>query len=301
MIQIPHTVESTIISLPATERAGIELTALRLDKIDPIISGNKLFKLHYYIDDYKAAGTQNLVTMGGAYSNHLVATAQACMEAGLHSTGIVRGEAPAVFNETLMQCQQLGMNLLFIARSKYKKITEKSILDLLPQFQQTYFVPEGGFGLSGAKGASHIMQYEVVQKADTIVVSAGTGTTLAGLILGKKKHQKIIASPAIKSMIDLPQRVSTLLGTGYEDSFTVWDKYHFGGYAKHNQDLLDFMNTFYTQTGIPTDKVYTAKMFFGLIQEISNGRFKPGEKIVAIHTGGLQGNRSLPPGSLIYE
>ena len=300
MIGLPTQIQTTAISLPVIELAGLEVVVARLDLIDPIISGNKIFKLLYYLLDAIDQKTNHIVTMGGAYSNHLIATARACKDAGLKATGIVRGEAPAKLSVTLIQCIELGMSLNYVSREDYNNITEDNVSNFIEDNSAFTFVPEGGFGTNGAKGAAHIMQYDQLQMADTIIVSAGTATTLAGLLVGKKANQKIIVSPAIKNMIDLPHRIATLIGKQYENSFTVLDKYHFGGYAKHTQVLIDFMNTFYEDTGIPTDKVYTAKLFYGLMEEIVAGRFNSGEKIVVIHSGGLQGNKSLAAGSLRF-
>ena len=280
---------------------NVNLTIVRLDKIHNDVSGNKLFKLHYFVEDCLLTAHKTLLTFGGAFSNHLVATAFLCKQKGLKSIGIVRGEEPKTLSHTLARCKNLGMNIRFISRQDYKDFekSEHDILLLKNIFGDFSLVPEGGYNSSGAKGASLIMDLIAPNTFSHVCTAVGTATTIAGLLLKKSIDQQIIAIPVIKNMIDIPERLHHL-GVATDNLPVIFSDYHFGGYAKHTSELIAFMNSFYTETQIPTDFVYTSKMMFGIYDKINNGYFKPGSNIVCIHTGGLQGNKSLPIGTLIF-
>jgi 1-aminocyclopropane-1-carboxylate deaminase/D-cysteine desulfhydrase-like pyridoxal-dependent ACC family enzyme len=279
-------------------RKRVSLSVLRLDKIHPVVSGNKLFKLHYFLQDAITSPQPGLLTFGGAYSNHLVATAFASKTAGIKCIGLVRGEKPAVLSPTLQACKQYGMQLHFLSRGEYSKKDESNFMDRLPDEWKKYvLVPEGGYHPKGAAGAALITQL-IAEDTTHICTALGTATTIAGLIAGAKKHLQIIGIPVLKGMTDINKRMEYL--TGKPNTATLLNEYHFGGYAKKNKCLLQFMNSFYDENKIPTDFVYTAKMMFGVMDSIENNFFPEGSKIVCLHTGGLQGNASLPAGSLIF-
>ena len=280
---------------------NISLTIARLDKIHEDVSGNKLFKLHHFIEECLVSSHKILVTFGGAYSNHLVATAFLCKQKGIKSIGILRGEEPQILSHTLTRCKDLGMNLKFISRQDYKNFdsNKKEIKELKKIFGDFTIVPEGGYNATGAKGASLIMDVIKPSLFSHICTAVGTATTLAGLLLKNKTDQEIIAIPVIKNMLDIPERLK-YLGVVVDKNPTVFSDYHFGGYAKHTKELISFMNLFYAETQIPTDFVYTAKMIYALYDKINDGYFKSGSNILCIHTGGLQGNKSLPQGTLIF-
>lgn len=280
---------------------NITLTVARLDKIHEEVSGNKLFKLHYFVEDCLNSTHKTLLTFGGAFSNHLAATAFLCKQKGIKCIGIVRGEEPLNYSHTLTRCKELGMVLHFIGRTVYKNIDndEPAILALHKTFGDFTFVPEGGYNATGAKGASLIMDVMKDKNFSHVCTCVGTATTLAGLLLKKEASQKIVAVPVIKNMLDIPERLK-FLGVAENSLPEILNNYHFGGYAKKTAGLISFMNSFYSKTGIPTDFVYTAKLMYAITEEIKNGYFKNGSNIVCLHTGGLQGNKSFPGGTLIF-
>lgn len=262
---------------------------LRLDALHPIISGNKFFKLRFYIDD-ALANQKNLTTFGGAYSNHIVATAFTCNQNNIKCKGIIRGEKPSVLSETLKKAIEYGMQLEFVTRDDFK--------NLLINYQthsNELIVPEGGYGILGCKGAATINEC-YTQNYDYIITAVGTGTTVAGLASNTKAS--IIGINVLKGNDETTlHQIENLLG---KNNIKLIPDFHFGGYAKKNDVLINFMNTFYKSENIPTDFVYTAKMFYGLQQLITKKYFKDNSRILAIHTGGLQGNLSLPKGTLHF-
>ena len=284
-----------------TIKKNVILTIARLDKLHDDVSGNKLFKLYYFIEECLKSTHKTLLTFGGAFSNHLVATAFLCRQKEIKSIGIVRGEEPKVLSHTLARCKDLGMVLKYISRKDYKDFEKngKDIVALQKLFGNFTLVPEGGYDSTGAKGASLIMDVVKPGEFSHICTAVGTATTLAGLLLKKHINHEIIAIPVIKNMFDIPERLNHL-GVALGAEPLIFSDYHFGGYAKHTRELLSFMNFFYAETHIPTDFVYTSKMMYAIYDKIKNGYFKTGSKILCIHTGGLQGNRSLPQGTLIF-
>jgi len=283
------------------ENLQIEWHIARLDLIHPIVSGNKLFKLYYYVEDALAAKKNTLVTMGGAYSNHLAASAYFAHINGLKSIGLVRGEKAVHLSHTLKHCEAWGMQLKYFSREDYTKIN----VDNIDQFisfdtEHCFFIPEGGYGIAGTKGASHIIDAISFLNPDFITTAVGTGCTLSGLLYNKTSTAKIIAITVLKGFHNLEKNMNDLLGMQIQPYFEVFDDYHFGGYAKKNETLLQFMNTFYVENKIPTDFVYTGKMIYAIWDKINKGYFPKGCKIVSLHTGGLQGNLSLPNGTLVF-
>jgi 1-aminocyclopropane-1-carboxylate deaminase len=278
----------------------VTLSVLRLDKIHPVISGNKLFKLHYFLEQAQQNNIQKVVTFGGAFSNHLVATAYACNLHHLQSAGIVRGEMPAELSHTLSDCIQYGMQLKFISRQEYNNKDTEDFIDLIKnEFGESIIIPEGGYHFLGAKGAGLIMTY--IQDSIThICCACGTATTMAGLLTNKKDHQQIIGIPVLKGMTDIEERIQFLTGKKVNKQVHIESGYHFGGYAKKNSTLITFMNDVYSEFQLPTDFVYSAKMLYGIFDMINKNYFPKGSQIVCIHTGGLQGNLSLPETALTF-
>ena len=279
---------------------NIQLEVARLDKIHPVISGNKLFKLHYFLEE-ALLQQRPVATFGGAWSNHLAATSYSCKIAGLPCTGIVRGEEPTVLSPTLLQCIKDGMQLIFLSREKYKSLSAHPHASHFSALHaDTLMIPEGGYHPAGAKGASLIMDAVAMADAGFICTALGTATTVAGLLQKAAAHQQIIAVPVLKNITDLPERLLHLNGNSAYNNLITWDDYHFGGYAKKTPALLQFMNEIYEQYKLPTDFVYTSKMLFAVMDKIKNNWFAQNSKILCLHTGGLQGNQSLPKGSLIF-
>jgi len=272
----------------------IEVDVLRLDKISPVISGNKWFKLRYYLEEAKSQHKKSILTFGGAWSNHIIATAAVCKMQELKSIGIIRGEEPKELSSTLSQAKEFGMQLVFISRSDYR---QKKIPATL-QFSDYYIINEGGYGETGAKGASTILDH--CNKIYTHYCCAvGTGTMMAGLINAVSPAQTVLGISVMKNNIALKEMIQTLV-TGTEKNWKLIHDYHFGGYAKHQPALLGFMNEFYEQTTIPSDFVYTGKLFFALSDLIRKNYFPADSKLLLVHSGGLQGNSSLPEDTLIF-
>ena len=276
---------------------GVELDVLRLDKIDPVISGNKWFKLKYYLEDALNNGYTRIATFGGAYSNHIAATALACKLAGLKSTGIIRGEQAPKLSHTLTAASEQGMHLQFVSREAYKDKTWLMATD-----NDVYWIPEGGYGVTGAKGASEILTLVPNLESYThIVCAVGTGTTMAGILQSALLHQQVTGISVMKGNAALTNEVRSLLPAQLQQKpFTILQDTHFGGYAKYSPALITFMNNIWQQQGLPTDFVYTAKALYALQQQVLNEGIPTGSRALFIHTGGLQGNLSLPAGTLQF-
>lgn len=280
---------------------ALSISVARLDKLHPEISGNKLFKLHYFIEECLQSEHKTILTFGGAYSNHLAATAALCRDKKLNSIGIVRGEAAGNLSHTLFSCRANGMRLYFISREEYKKITGNTEQqDIQHIYGKCTVVPEGGYSPKGAEGASLIMDLIKDLCFTHVCTATGTATTLAGLLLKKHNYQKIISVPVIKNMTDIHERLKYLSPGIKINDGEIFNDYHFGGYAKYTDELITFMNEFYTEHGVPTDFVYTGKFMYAIIDKIKKGYFEKGSNILLLHTGGLQGNKSLQRGKLIF-
>lgn len=275
-----------------TVQRGIQLSIARLDKIHPIVSGNKLYKLTYFLKEAIASSHKKILTFGGAYSNHLVATAYAAQQAGIRSIGIVRGEKPLQVSHTLQYCSAYGMELSYITREDYKNPASASIKTIIGEQGNCTIIPEGGYHPLGAKGAGMIMQKINKHSPSHICLPVGTATTLAGVLFHAETGQQVIGFNALKNMTDIEQRINYLINK-IPSMLVIESDYDFGGYAKFNNILIDFMNTFYCAYKIELDFLYTAKMMYGVMEKIAFGHFKEGSHIICLHTGGLQGNKSL--------
>ncbi len=283
------------ISLPALQKRNIQAEVLRLDKIHPVVSGNKWFKLRFYLDEALQRQKKTVITFGGAWSNHIMATAAACKLFNLSSIGIIRGEEPANYSATLQKAKKMGMQFHFISREQYRDKTIPSFISA----GEALLINEGGYGEEGARGAATILDYCKKENYTHISCAAGTGTMAAGFINAISIGQKVIAISALKNNTGLNNSIQSLLNNSSPD-FSIIHDYHFGGYAKHTPTLLKFMNDFYLQTGIPTDFVYTAKLFFAINDLVEKDYFPGGSRLLIIHSGGFQGNTSLNNGTLIF-
>ncbi|HRO85043.1 MAG TPA: pyridoxal-phosphate dependent enzyme [Niabella sp.] len=282
----------TIDFIPFLSRNKVSVSVLRTDKIHPVISGNKWFKLKYYLEDAKLQNKKRIITFGGAYSNHIVATAAACNMNGFESVGIIRGEEPRNYSHTLNDAMAYGMELVFLSRQDYQnKVIPKDLMAA-----DDYVIAEGGYGALGAAGAATV-NYDRTGY-DFVMAAVGTGTWMAGLINGKNPKSEVIGISAMKNNYELEKQVSDLLIN--KEKVNIVHDFHFGGYAKYTDELIGFMNDFYNHTEIPTDFVYTGKLFYGVNKLIEKNYFKPDSRILIIHCGGLQGNLSLPESTLIF-
>ncbi len=270
-----------------------EAAILRLDKLDQEISGNKWFKLKYNLEAARKEGKQHILTFGGAFSNHIAATAAACREAGLRCTGIIRGEKPAVLSHTLQTALNNGMQLEFVSREAYRH--SRTSFEDRPD---TYLIPEGGHNAAGARGCEEILSLFPTRHFTHILCAVGTGTTLAGLINSATAAQTVIGIPVLKGAGYLEAEVKALLRPGHTSHWQLLHDFHGGGYAKVKPGLIDFINTFFAETGIPTDIIYTGKLLCAFRELVHQRYFADDSKVLLIHTGGLQGNLSLPPGVL---
>ncbi len=291
----PANISIDKISVPLFVKKEVEVAVLRLDKIHPQVSGNKWFKLRYYLEDAKKENKKTILTFGGAWSNHILATAAACRIHQLECIGIIRGEKPAELSDTLLQARESGMKLFFVSREDYPHQT------IPQQFHQEdyYLIREGGYGMKGATGAATILDHCNKEEYTHICCAVGTGTMMAGLIRGAAQSNAIIGISVLKNNLDLEGNIKLLLGDQPADPTIIHD-YHFGGYAKYKPGLIEFMNEYYSQTNIPSDFVYTGKLFFAVNDLVENNYFQPGSRLLIVHSGGLQGNNSLKKGTLIF-
>ena len=271
---------------------GIEVFVKRDDLIHEHIQGNKWRKLKYNLYEARLNKQNTLLTFGGAYSNHVYATAAAAKLFHFKSIGIIRGQEPTVKSSTLEFAASQGMELYYMDREQYRQKDEPMNIDSLRvQIGDFYYIPEGGTNVLALEGVGEIVS-EINMDYDYLCAPCGTGGTLAGLVAALKGKKQILGFSSLKGEDTLTQKVSELVKefSGEEFSnFNVNFDYHFGGYAKIKPDLIDFINEFKQKFQIQLEPVYTGKMFFGLFDLIQCDFFKRGSRIVAIHTGGLQG------------
>ncbi|MBP7990667.1 MAG: pyridoxal-phosphate dependent enzyme [Sediminibacterium sp.] len=276
----------------------LNINILRADMLDPVVSGNKWFKLQFYVRDAIAAGKTTLATLGGPYSNHIIATAKYGATMGLKTVGFIRGEKPTTLSPTLTDAIQNGMTLHFVSREDFEQ-TEKIIAH--NQDPNWAWIPEGGYGITGAEGAKSMLTIKDTSSYDAIICAVGTGTMMAGLIKAAAPHQKVIGISVLKNNFSIDTEIKALLNTEeVNKSFEMIHDYHFGGYAKYKPPLIDFMNDCYKKMELPLDFVYTAKLMYGAKDLATKGKFGPSSKILVIHSGGLQGNRSFKKGTLTF-
>jgi 1-aminocyclopropane-1-carboxylate deaminase len=276
---------------------NISASVLRLDNLHPVISGNKWFKLRYNIEEAIKLNKKTIVTYGGAWSNHIVAAACACSSNNLNCIGIIRGEEPTVYSETLKAAKEYGMQFYFISRNDYRAKELPAGINA----EEVYLIPEGGYSEKGAAGFATALDNCDKYSFTHFICAVGTGTMMAGIIKAVSDKQEVIGIPVLKNNPELLPAINHLLNNEEQQKkFKLIQGYHFGGYAKHTPELIRFMNSFYNESAIPTDFVYTGKLFYAVNQLIQENYFDPGSRILIIHSGGLQGNASLQKGTLIF-
>ncbi len=282
---------------PLLNRKAIRLFIKREDMLHPHISGNKYRKLFYNLLEAKRLGHNKILTFGGVFSNHIAATAAAGSEFGFETIGVIRGDEwkgrldeLGKENPTIRFARAQGMKLYFIDRKTYREEKDKPafIARLQQKFGEFYLVPQGGTNELAVKGTEKILSEEDVN-FDYVTCAVGTGGTIAGIINSSFSHQEILGFPALKENF-LHDEINHY---AHKNNWTLIRDYHMGGFAKINPELIRFINDFYHRTGIPLDAVYTGKMLFGLFDMIKKGYFPKGTQILAIHTGGLQGNDGI--------
>jgi len=275
------------ISLPLLTEKLISLSVKREDLIHPLISGNKFRKLKYNLIAAKKQGLDTILTFGGAYSNHIAATAYAGKVYGFKTIGIIRGDELSEkweANPTLKLASEHGMRFKFISRDAYRDIKNPSYIKKLQhEFGSFYAMPEGGTNTLAVKGCEEILT-PVDAVFDVICCAVGTGGTLAGIINASLENQRVLGFPAVKGgfLSEDIRKFTT------EEHWELVENYHFGGYAKVTAELIDFINGFKAQTQIPLDAIYTGKMVYGILDMVEKDCFPPKTMILAIHTGGLQ-------------
>lgn len=281
------------IHLPVLEEKNIQLFIKREDEIHPFVSGNKFRKLKYNIQTASNRGFKTLLTFGGAYSNHIAATAAAGNVYGFKTIGIIRGKELGLHleetirtNATLQHAYKNGMQFDFISREAYRKKDEPALIDRLKEkYGEFYLIPEGGTNELAIKGCKEILTNEDAS-FDYICCCVGTAGTISGIIRSTRDGQNVIGFPALKGEF-LNKEIQQ-----YVEGHRNWkltSDYHFGGYAKYQASLIHFINQFKDATEIPLDPIYTGKMVFGVMDMIEKDQFSKGSSILMIHTGGLQG------------
>lgn len=265
---------------------NISLFIKREDLIHPEISGNKWRKLKYNVIEYFKKGHNCIVTFGGAFSNHISATAAVGALLGVSTIGIIRGDE--VDNPTLKKAKQNGMKLCFVSREEYRlKEFGRTVQELLCKLDKPFLIPEGGangFGLLGCLEITNNLEFDIVACA------CGTGNTISGIISSLNSNQQAIGFPALKGaefLIDEIQQNLNYLNSNNSDWRLELD-YHFGGYAKYKPELVEFINAFWVNHSIKLDPIYTGKAMFGLYDQIKSGIIR-NKRVLFIHTGGLQG------------
>ena len=274
------------------DQPDIHLDLKRLDLIHPHISGNKFYKLKYNLQHAKQLGQDTLITFGGAFSNHIAATAYAAHYFGFNSIGIIRGEelADQRLNHTLSTASQFGMQLEFINRQDYRNKEQPDFLaELQSRFPNAYIIPEGGTNSLAIQGCKEILSEQDRQNYDVICCAVGTGGTITGLIESSHFNQNILGFSALKGDF-LTSDVTHLTA---KKNWKIIDEYCCGGYAKTSAQLIEFIQFFEKQYQIPLEPIYTGKMLFGIFDLIEKAYFPPHTRILAIHSGGLQGRQNL--------
>lgn len=285
MVNLPTPTEE--LKHPLLEEKKIRLFVKRDDLIHPEIMGNKWRKLKYNLKKMQDEGYESMVTMGGAFSNHIAATAAAAKEYGFKAVGIIRGdELNKNSNDTLMLAHEKGMTFKFVDRKIFREWRENPFL-IFEKFPNHYFLPEGGTNQLAIKGCEEIIA-EIKHEFDVIITPIGTGGTFAGLVKASKK--KVIGISVLKG--DFIKTELEAMFTTYaitNPNYQIISDYHFGGYAKINQELIDFINWFKENFNILLDPIYTGKSFFAVWDMIKTDKFEKNLEIVLLHTGGLQG------------
>ncbi|MDB3887338.1 pyridoxal-phosphate dependent enzyme [bacterium] len=290
-----------LISENLFEQKNIKFYVLREDLIHPEISGNKWRKLKYNVAEAKQKGASQMLTFGGAYSNHIAATAAAGQHFSIKTIGIIRGEEILPLNPTLQLAKDNGMRFIYVSREVYRKKTELEFLQKLKvEVGDFYLVPEGGSNALAVKGCTEILN-NISINFDVAAVACGTGGTISGLIASADNSKEVLGFPALKGGSFLKEDIQELLNDYSQtfnqkvrnDNWELIEQYHFGGYAKVKDELVQFVKTFYQKHKIPLDLIYTGKMFYGFYDMIENSDKFNNKTIVVIHTGGLQGNKGF--------
>jgi len=277
---------------PQIVNAGVKLFVKRDDLVHPLISGNKWYKLKYNLETAAKEKFDTLLTFGGAYSNHIYATAAAGRLFGFNTIGIIRGEEHLPLNATLSFAKSQGMKLHYVCRSIYReKANVDFVQSLKNEFGRFFLIPEGGTNELAVRGASEMVT-NLGKNWDVYCCACGTGGSIAGIISGLQGKGKALGFSVLRGGGFFVENVKNLINDSGISNQTKWEinlNYHFGGYARINKQLVDFIDKFQSINQIPVEPIYTGKMFFGIYDLIADGYFKKGTSVLAIHTGGMQG------------
>ncbi len=280
-------------------RENPHIDIARFDLLHPVVSGNKFFKLKYNIQMAHDAGYSGIITMGGAYSNHLAATAFACREMGLNAKAILRGAITHPLNHTLSYCTDMGMEIITVPRNLFDEHADQ-VQNILAEYPEYYFIPYGGSNKAGIKGASEMMaMIENYKNYDVIVCSIGSGTMLRGILETLHTHQTLIGIPAMKIKNDLHNEFIRNHSKPLSKT-KFYFEYAGNGFGKADAQTLSFMNMLYEKYKIPTDFVYTGKLCLAVQDLILRNEIQSEQKTLIIHSGGLQGNHSIKKEVLIF-
>ncbi|WP_044211596.1 1-aminocyclopropane-1-carboxylate deaminase/D-cysteine desulfhydrase [Flammeovirga sp. OC4] len=274
---------------------GVRFFVKRDDLTHPEVSGNKWRKLKYNLLQAKKEGYQKILTFGGAYSNHIHAFAAAGKLYGLDTIGVIRGEEHLPLNPTLDFATRQGMVLSYLDRTSFRNYKDQ-IPKLKEKFGAFYMAPMGGSNTLALKGVGELGEElnEVLEAGDYVCAACGTGGTLAGLIASLRSDVNVIGFPALKGGEFLYDDINEFLEGLDASSFPQWTlntNYHFGGYAKKKPELMTFIDQFHQKYNIELERIYTGKMIYGVIDLLQKGYFKKGQKVIVLHSGGLQINR----------
>jgi len=272
-------------------------SVLRLDRLAPLAGGNKAFKLKHNLAGLGPGDT--VLSFGGAWSNHIHALAAVGRQRGLHTVGVIRGERPAQLSATLFDAIECGMQLHFVSRSEYRRRYDPDYIDTLQsQFGPCRVIPEGGANDAGVRGCRDIVPMLQASEIDfdLIAVACGTGSTFAGLVCDLSAGQRGLGITVLKGLANLSDDVSNWVkeqGVLPRDNWSIEPRFHCGGYARSTPELREFVCEFERAHDMALDPVYTAKLFFALYKLRAAGELDEGARVLALHTGGLQGRRGV--------
>lgn len=281
-----------------------QVDVLRLDLVHPEFGGNKFFKLRKNIETARQLGKDTILTFGGAFSNHIAATAAACKAYGFKSIGIIRGERHETLNPTLIKAEEDGMKLVFVSREEFKLKNVLSYkLKLQMAFPGSFIIPEGGANKYGIEGCEEILNFD--NDYDYIVCACGTGSTYKGILSAVKNNQLALGISVLKGENSLPKEVNSFFSVNNKDlnvggneilerkivdTHAIINSYHLGGYAAYNKEMIEFKSNFEKRFKIKLDYVYTSKLFYAVFDLLAKDKFKEHSKILIVHSGGIQGN-----------
>lgn len=291
-----HT-KATITNLNYDQANGHRLDMLRLDQVHPIVSGNKWYKLKGYLDEVIQQKAHTIASFGGPFSNHIVALAFAGKTFGYSTIGYIRYNQNETLTPSLLEAMNYGMELKYLGRTHFQE--QKAILLDNKKTSGIYFIDEGGYGQLGTTGFASLLEEVDLTPYDYIIAAVGTGTMLAGLINISNDHQKIIGIPVLKNEGSIEKEINTILSS-MKKNYTLLHQFHQGGYAKTSEAQIKCMNQFWKDNSIATDIVYTGKLITAMDSLLKENYFDKNSRILLVHSGGLQGNRSLAPGILNF-